>query len=165
MRKVVTGVGPDGRSTVFFDGTPPVGYRGGSGSSQPQLIGDGSHEATEPGTAVVHELWALGREPSVTTDDPTLSLREASWDVPAGETKWIITQMGPDLFTPLHSTPTIDYGLLVSGELEMGLEDGTTVHLTSGDAVVVNGVMHSWHSGPNGCVIATVLVGLRASER
>jgi quercetin dioxygenase-like cupin family protein len=165
MRRIVTGIDADGRSTVFLDGTPPVGYRGGSGSTQPELITDGRHEATEPGTAVVHELWALGTQPSVTTDDPTVSLTEASWDVPPGETKWIITHMGPDLFTPMHSTPTIDYGLLVSGELEMGLEDGTSVALTSGDAIVVNGVMHSWHSGPNGCIIATVLVGLRPEER
>jgi hypothetical protein len=47
----------------------------------------------------------------------------------------------------------------------MGLEDGTVVQLSGGDAVVVNGVMHSWQSGPNGCTIATVLVGLRPEER
>jgi len=165
MRRIVTGVGPDGRSTVVFDGVPPVAFRGGSGSTETELVTDGGPGDPAPKTAVVHELWSLGTEPSVTTDDPTATLTAASWDVPPGETKWIITQMGPDLFTPMHSTPTIDYGLVVAGELELGLEDGTKVMLAGGDAVVVNGVMHSWQSGPNGCVIATVLVGLRASER
>lgn len=165
MRKIVTGVDADGRSTVFFDGAPAIAYRGGSGSTQPQLVTNGAHEAVAAGTAVVHELWSLDGDPAVTTDDPTLSLTEASWDVPPGETKWIITEMGPGLSTPMHKTPTIDYGLVVTGELQMGFEDGTVVQLRSGDAVVVNGVMHSWLAGPTGCTIATVLVGLRQSER
>jgi hypothetical protein len=46
----------------------------------------------------------------------------------------------------------------------LGLEDGS-VHLAAGDAVVVNGVEHSWLAGPDGCLIATVMVGLRDSER
>ena len=48
--------------------------------------------------------------------------------------------------------------------LNFCLEDGS-VHLSAGDAVVVNGVEHSWLAGPDGCLIATVMVGLRKSER
>jgi quercetin dioxygenase-like cupin family protein len=53
---------------------------------------------------------------------------------------------------------------VVAGDVELGLEDGS-VRLSVGDSVVVNGVEHSWLAGPNGCVIATVMVGLRESER
>ena len=72
--------------------------------------------------------------------------------------------MGPGLVAPMHHTPTIDYGLVVRGDVELGLED-RSVHLHAGDSVVVNGVEHSWLAGPDGCLIATVMVGLRDSER
>jgi hypothetical protein len=39
------------------------------------------------------------------------------------------------------------------------------VHLYPGDAVVMNAVRHSWKAGPDGCVIATVMVGVRNAER
>jgi naringenin degradation protein FdeH len=166
MRRVVTGVGTDGRSTVFSDGHAPVAFapgRDGSGAFGLRRVEGG---AVDPGTgsSVVNELWALTGDPSVTTDDPTLDLESFGVDVPAGETRWIITQMGPGLTAPMHSTPTVDYGLVVAGDVELGLEDGT-VHLQPGDSVVVNAVEHSWLAGPDGCLIATVMVGLRDSER
>jgi quercetin dioxygenase-like cupin family protein len=166
MRRVVTGVGTDGRSTVLSDGHAPVAFAprdDGSGAFGLARVEGG---AVDPGTgsSIVNELWALTDDPSVTTIDPTLDLESFEVDVPAGQTKWIITQMGPGLAAPMHSTPTVDYGLVVAGDVELGLEDGS-VRLHAGDAVVVNGVEHSWLAGPDGCVIATVLVGLRQSER
>jgi quercetin dioxygenase-like cupin family protein len=162
---VVTGIGADGRSKVVSDGHAPVAFapsRDHAGSGLARIAGG----TVDPGarSSVVNELWALGGDPSVTTDDPTVDLDAFSADVAAGETKWIITQMGPGLSAPMHSTPTIDYGLVVAGDVELGLEHGS-VHLQAGDAVVVNGVEHSWLAGPEGCLIATVLVGLRDSER
>ncbi len=162
MRRVVTGLGDDGRSKVCSDGHAPVAFaprRDGAGLDR---IAGGVEP--DSGSSVVNELWALTGEPSVTTDDPTLGLEAFSVDVPPGETRWIITQMGPGLTAPMHSTPTIDYGLVVAGDVELGLEDGS-VHLHAGDSVVVNGVQHSWLAGPEGCLIATVLVGLRDAER
>jgi quercetin dioxygenase-like cupin family protein len=64
----------------------------------------------------------------------------------------------------MHETPTVDYAVLVAGEVELGLEEGSVV-LRAGDTLLVNGVQHSWRAGPEGCVIATVLVGLRADSR
>ena len=166
MRRVVTGVGADGRSTVCADGHAPVAFAPGSDGSGGFGLRKVVGGTVDPGrgSSVVNELWSLTRAPSVTTDDPTIALESFGVDVPAGETRWIITQMGPGLAAPMHSTPTIDYGLVVQGDVELGLEGGS-VHLAAGDAVVVNGVEHSWLAGPDGCLIATVMVGLRDSER
>jgi naringenin degradation protein FdeH len=166
MRRVVTGVGVDGRSKVWSDGHAPVAFAPGSdgtGGFGLRRVDGGTIDPGE-GSSVVNELWGLTGDPSVTTEDPTLDLESFSVDVPAGGTRWIITQMGPGLMAPMHSTPTIDYGLVVMGDVELGLEDGS-VHLHAGDSVVVNGVEHSWLAGPEGCLIATVMVGLRDSER
>jgi quercetin dioxygenase-like cupin family protein len=116
------------------------------------------------GESRVHELWALSDEPAVTTDDPTLQLQSFEVDIPAGSTKWIITTMAPGAGAPMHATPTVDYGLVIAGDIELGLETGS-VTLAAGDAVVMNAVQHSWLAGPHGCTIATVLVGLRDADR
>ena len=166
MRRVVTGVDESGRSTVMSDSHAPVAFRPGAAATDAfgLVRVAGGDLAPEPGEGVVTELWALGTEPAVTTVDPTLGLPRFEVDVPAGETKWIITQMGPGAGAPMHSTPTIDYGLVVAGDIELGLETGS-VRLHVGDAVVMNAVQHSWKAGPDGCVIATVLVGLHDRDR
>ncbi len=164
MRRVVTGVGDDGRSKVCSDGHAPVAFAPDPSGAFGLAPIEGGTVDPGRGSSVVNELWALSDDPSVTTDDPTLGLRSFSVDVPPGQTRWIITQMGPGLTAPMHSTPTVDYGLVVAGDVELGLEDGS-VHLYMGDSVVVNGVEHSWLAGPDGCLIATVMVGLRGSER
>ena len=64
----------------------------------------------------------MGTDPAITTDDPTLDVQSFVVEIPAGETKSIITQMGPGAGAPMHSTPTIDYGLVVGGDIELGLE-------------------------------------------
>ncbi len=166
MRRVVTGVGADGRSTVVSDAHAPVAFTPGAVESGGFGLArvDGGTVDPGAGSSVVNELWSLTDDPAVTTDDPTAGLQSFSVDVPAGGTRWIITQMGPGLDALMHSTPTIDYGVVVAGDVELGLEDGL-VHLYPGDSVVVNGVRHSWLAGPDGCVIATVMVGLREAER
>ena len=52
----------------------------------------------------------------------------------------------------------------MAGEVELILEADRVV-LGAGDTVLVNGVRHAWVAGPEGCVIATVLVGLQAGDR
>ena len=166
MRRVVTGFDADGRSTVISDGHAPVQFVSGAGGDDRfgLVRRAGSDAPAEPGQGVVNELWSLGTEPAITTDDPTLDLQSFIVEVPPGETKWIITQMGPGAGAPMHSTPTIDYGLVVAGDIELGLETGS-VHLYAGDSVVMNAVLHSWEAGPKGCIIATVLVGPRNEDR
>jgi len=166
MRRVVTGFDAEGRSTVVADGHAPVQFAPGPGGDDRFGLArrEGGAAHAEPGQGVINELWSLGTEPAITTDDPTLDLESFIVDVPAGETKWIITQMGPGAGAPMHSTPTIDYGLVVAGDIELGLETGS-VHLYAGDSVLMNAVLHSWEAGPQGCIIATVLVGLRNEDR
>lgn len=166
MRRIITGVDAEGRSTVISDGHPPVQFATADDADDRfgVIRRPGSDVEVSPGQAVVNEIWALGTVPSAASDDPTVDLQSFVVDVPAGETKWIVTQMGPGAGSPIHFTPTVDFGLVVAGDVELGLETGT-VHLFAGDTVVMNAVMHSWVAGPTGCVIATVMVGLPDESR
>ena len=57
-----------------------------------------------------------------------------------------------------HRTETVDYAIVLSGEIEMDL-DGTLVRLRQGDALVQRNTIHNWvNRGAQPCVIAFVLV-------
>lgn len=60
----------------------------------------------------------------------------------------------------MHTTATIDYGVVVSGEAVLELDDGAKVTLRPGDAYVQNGTRHRWsNTGDVPAVIAVTLLG------
>ena len=46
----------------------------------------------------------------------------------------------------MHTTDTVDLDLVLSGEMDLELDDGAEVHLHAGDCVVQNGTRHAWHN-------------------
>jgi len=60
----------------------------------------------------------------------------------------------------MHTTDTVDFDIVVFGEVVLELDDGAEVVLKAGDCVIQNGTRHAWHnrSGEE-CVIAFSLVG------
>ncbi len=58
----------------------------------------------------------------------------------------------------MHRTKTIDYALILSGEIDMLLDD-SEIHLKSGDVVIQRGTNHAWvNRGEKPCRVAFVLV-------
>ena len=65
-----------------------------------------------------------------------------------------------DSATGKHITDSVDYGVIISGQIDLELDDGVVVHLNAGDTYVLNGSNHAWHnrySGP--CVWVVFMVG------
>ena len=59
----------------------------------------------------------------------------------------------------MHRTETLDYAILLSGECDLELDDGKTVHLKQGDIVVQRGTMHAWlNNGSQPCTFAFILI-------
>ena len=60
----------------------------------------------------------------------------------------------------MHTTDTVDFDVVVFGEVVLESDDGAEVVLKAGDCVIQNGTRHAWHnrSGEK-CVIAFSLVG------
>lgn len=46
----------------------------------------------------------------------------------------------------MHRTKSLDYGILVEGEIEMKLDGGETVALKRGDIAVQRATMHAWRN-------------------
>ena len=65
----------------------------------------------------------------------------------------------------MHRTQTIDYAIVLEGELVMRLDDGVEVHLAAGDVVVQRGTNHTWVNRSQSLVrIAYILLDGRFSD-
>jgi mannose-6-phosphate isomerase-like protein (cupin superfamily) len=60
----------------------------------------------------------------------------------------------------MHTTDTVDYVVILAGEVWLELDDGKEVLVRAGDCVVQNGTRHAWHNRADApCVLAAVMVG------
>lgn len=60
----------------------------------------------------------------------------------------------------MHTTASIDYGVVVAGDPVLELDDGVTVTLHPGDTYVQNGTRHRWRNeGTGPAVVAVAIVG------
>jgi quercetin dioxygenase-like cupin family protein len=77
------------------------------------------------------------------------------------------SQVGSGVFAALepdhpgmHTTDTIDFEVVLAGEVWVELDDGEEVHLKPGDTFVQNGTRHRWFNrGQETAKIAVVLIG------
>lgn len=73
----------------------------------------------------------------------------------------LVAHMEPD--NPgMHTTDTIDFEVVLSGEVVLELDDGVEKVLRPGDTVVQNGTRHRWvNRGSEPAVVAVILTGAR----
>ncbi|MGB3352796.1 MAG: cupin domain-containing protein [Mycobacterium sp.] len=136
MRTVITGVDADGRSCVVSQ----------DGLALDQLA---------PG-------FAMGIPYATTTSPPpgrpTGTAPLIDQGIAPGHVRWMVVELGPDSETPMHHTDTLDLQTVLSGSVDLVLDDGAH-RLGQGDLVVLTGVDHAWRAGADGCRLSAVLVG------
>lgn len=138
VRRVVTGHKPDGKGTVLID------------EESKDLV------SFRPG-AKVWNIWSTPSLPADNADDSDGAKRIAGTAMKNGSV-FRIVEYAPGVAPRNHRTETIDYAVVLSGELEMEL-DGEVVHLKAGDVVVQRGTIHNWiNRGTVPCVVAFVLI-------
>jgi quercetin dioxygenase-like cupin family protein len=75
-----------------------------------------------------------------------------------------VVSFGPGVAPRNHRTDSVDYAVVISGEIDMAL-DGTTVHLKAGDVLVQRGTIHNWNNnGTEPCIIAFSLIDAKPVE-
>ena len=87
------------------------------------------------------------------TTDPA-ALNEFETKLPG-----LLQYLEPD--TPgMHTTPTIDFEVVLDGEVVLELDEGASVTLRRGDTIVQNGTRHRWRNdGDVPAVIAVFICG------
>jgi hypothetical protein len=58
----------------------------------------------------------------------------------------------------IHQTDTIDIGVVISGEVVVEAEDGSTVTLRQGDVYVQNGAPHAWRPVPENPALVVIII-------
>jgi quercetin dioxygenase-like cupin family protein len=145
VRRVVTGHDPEGRAIVTID----------------ENCGNVISRRPSHSSCVV---WSTGEFPSDNDGGADGSTRAVTSTDPNG-TVFRLVEYAPGVAPRNHRTESIDYAVVMSGEIDMDM-DGTTVHLRAGDVLVQRGTMHNWiNRGSAPCLIAFVLVAARPVER
>ena len=63
----------------------------------------------------------------------------------------------------MHATGSIDYGVIISGKINLELDDGQVTELLPGDVFVQTGTRHAWRVEEK-CTMAVVLVGVERTR-
>ena len=141
LRRVVTGHDANGKAIVKIDEMVKnvMSSRPGANSSV---------------------IWTTEAFPTDNAGDFDGAQRKVPTSVDAG-TVFRVVQFNPGVSPRNHRTDSIDYAVVMSGEIDMVL-DGTTVHLKAGDVLVQRGTIHNWvNKGTEPCVIAFSLIGAK----
>jgi len=144
VRRVVTGHDKNGRAVVKID------------EVSKNII------SSRPGqTACV--VWTTESFPVNNTGETDEGLRQVGTTLKNG-TVFRVVEFGPGVAPRNHRTDSIDYAVVLSGEIDMELTE-SVVHLKAGDVLVQRGTIHNWmNRGTQPCVIAFVLIDAKPVE-
>ena len=171
IHRVVTGHGQDGCSLIAMQSAPP---RTDVFKHIPGMVS--------------RLVWATAPVPGLpfSGTDPTPGV--TSFVPGPGETRFIVVTFPPDAvfgapdfdfeaavqenlavspglaerFEPdgMHTTPTVDYGIVLDGEIWLELDEGRSTLLRQHDAIVQNGTRHAWRNkSDRAATVAFVLIG------
>ena len=141
FRRVVTGHDQNGRAIVTIDELAK------------------NTVSARPG-AEASVVWTTQGFPASNDGQEDESLRKTGTTLDNG-TVFRILKLDPGNSPRMHRTDSIDYAVIMSGEIDMELDD-TTVHLKTGDVLVQRGTIHNWaNRGTEPCVIAFVLIAAK----
>ena len=110
------------------------------------------------GDASFLKIWATETVPADLNDE-----RDGR-DLPTGLTLEggsviRIVDMLPGKESPMHRTNSVDYGIILKGEIELELDDGAKRTVREGGIIIQRGTNHLWRNTTNQpCRIAFILI-------
>jgi len=141
-RRVVTGHDEQGRAVVVFDGPAPnVRHR--------------------PSGIVSTLLWTTEESPADISGTVDRAAGEIGIPPPHHGSIFRVVDFppaGPEGDPGMHRTRSIDYAVVLEGEIDLVLDD-STVRLHAGDVLVQRGTVHGWiNRGTKRCRMAFILI-------
>lgn len=124
VRRIVTGHRGDGLAIIKSDSVI---------APQPVPSGD----------ATFAKLWVTQTSPADNTDERDGATLASGLTCMDGSVLRIVDIL-PGKVSPMHKTNSIDYGIVLWGEMEMRLDSGEATRLKPGDIVVQRGTNHAW---------------------
>ena len=113
----------------------------------------------------VRNIWTTDTAPADNSGQQDGGARAGRFTMIENGTVFRILHFMPGLAQRVHRTDSIDYLIVMSGEIDMELDDGVTVHLNEGDVMVQRGTVHNWvNKGALPCTMAVILVHAKPVE-
>jgi quercetin dioxygenase-like cupin family protein len=142
VRRVITGHDERGRAKVIIDEIAKNVVQGRPGA----------HAAN---------IWTTVGFPVNNDGNDDASTRKTGTTLDNG-TVFRVVSFAPGVQARNHRTDSIDYAVVISGEIDMELDDGASVHLKAGDVMVQRGTIHNWvNKGSAPCIIAFILIAAK----
>lgn len=142
IRRVVTGHDASNVAKVIGDAPATSSRRGASGSTSTLIW---STDGTPADISVGEKVEDMG-------------VRLLGTSPPRNGSRFVVIDYAPGNRGVMHRTETIDYVVVMSGEIEMEM-DASTVKLKAGDVLVQRGTHHAWHNrGTTPARVAFVLL-------
>lgn len=171
-RRVVTTV-RDGKSVISSDGIPPnahvhiswpghmtsVCWATGPDLTLPMAEAEpapaGIRVTPKPGETRLMIVRFPPDQVFASPDyNPVAAASEQATHVPGLAERFEVDSPG------MHTTDSVDYGIVIEGEIWLELDDGVEVHLRRGDVLVQGGTRHAWRNkGTQAATLAFVLLG------
>jgi quercetin dioxygenase-like cupin family protein len=144
VRRVITGHDAKGKAIVQIDEVAKHAFVG------------------RPGATGIN-VWTTQGFPVSNDGAEDAGLRKVGTTLENG-TIFRILEFAPGLAARNHRTDSIDYIVVISGEIDMELDD-SKVHLKAGDVMVQRGTIHNWvNNGTAPCVLAVILIAAKSVE-
>jgi quercetin dioxygenase-like cupin family protein len=147
-RRIVTGHDSAGRGRIVSDGPAPASRRVPDGAS-------------------FHDIWVTTTSPAQIAASEAEPTRAGELlGPPAAGTRVRIVDMPPGAHSPMHRTESVDYGVVLEGEITLVLDDGSATTVGPGELVVQRGTDHAWEnrSGMPTRILFVLVAGEFADE-
>jgi quercetin dioxygenase-like cupin family protein len=97
------------------------------------------------GDAAFATIWSVDRVPVDLNDDTDGGKADIGLTIDRGSVLRVVDML-PGGESPMHRTNSIDYGIVLAGEVELELDDGMFETCRAGDVIVQRGTMHRWRN-------------------
>ena len=168
VRRVVTTVDKSGKAVVLFDGDNPHAKAAAAAPDRvAPVVGHrrdaGRHDAGAPTARRATSASRRRRAARSSASSTSRRRRPRSTRSTLDYQHRIVGDHAPAKGLPprhplMHRTRTIDYAIIMAGEIDMLLDD-TEIHFKAGDVLIQQGTNHAWvNRGSEPCRIAFVLI-------
>lgn len=140
VRRIVTGHDKNGKAVVTIDDMSP----------------NIAKRAPKISSALI---WMDDEFPYKVFGDEDMGARNIPRPPPPNGVIFRVVEFEPHAPGDRHVTQTIDFAVVMSGKIDMELDDGVKVHMKAGDTLVQRATVHNWlnvYDEP--CVVAFVLI-------
>ena len=140
IRRIITGHDAAGKAIVSLD----------------DFVGNHKYPDEKTTSSLV---WCSEAAPDDFLRNEDMGARILGTNPPVGGTRFTVLEIDPgNTFHGVHRSDTLDYVIVLQGEMTMLLDDGKSVDIKAGDIMIQRGTNHAWRNNSNAPVRFAVIL-------